>query len=129
MALNSAVKIPSLAIVVSKPGSERRYGAAIVVSALMSLAGMAVVVAAPASGDSQSAAAIFPPWWSPAAAFAAAGSVGEVARTGAVSSILIVHSSAPDLADRLRKAGALLVLDPIRLSQCERPVSEGYSRE
>jgi hypothetical protein len=118
-----------LAIIVSKPGSERRYGAALIVSAFISLTGVVAVFAAPAAGDAQSAAAIFPPWWSPAEAFAAAGSAGEVARTGAISSILIVHSPAPDLADRLRKAGALLVLDPLRLAQCEKLISEGSSRE
>ena len=107
-----------------KPGSERRYGAAVAVSALISFAGMAVVFAAPSAGAVQSAAAIFPPWWSPAEAFAAAGSAGEVARTGALSSILIVHSQAPDLAGRLRRAGALLVLDPVRLAQCAQLVSE-----
>jgi hypothetical protein len=102
---------------------------ALFISALISFGGILAVVAAPASADSQSAAAIFPPWWSPAETFAAAGAAGEVARTGAFSSVLIVHSQAPALADRLRKAGALLVLDPIRLAQCERAPTEGNARE
>lgn len=111
-----------IGVVVSKLEYKRRYGAAILVSALISVASMAVVVAAPRAADLHAAAAIFPPWWSPAEAFEAAGTAGEVVRTGAVSSILIVHSQAPDLAGRLRRAGALLVLDPVRLALCEPPV-------
>jgi hypothetical protein len=86
-------------------------------------------MAAPGKGEAQSAAAVFPLWWTPAQAFAAASSAGEVARTGALSSIVIVHSTKPALAERLRKAGALFVLDPIQLALCERSASQGNADE
>ncbi len=55
-------------------------------------------------------AAVFPPWWSPARSFAAAAEAGDVARTGAVRSVIVVRSDRAGLADRLRAAGALLIL-------------------
>lgn len=108
---------------------EYRFNAAPIVSTFIGLAGLLAVLAAPTAGDPQSAAALFPPWWSPARAFAAAGSAGEVARIGAFSSILIVHSREPALADRLRKAGALLILDPVQLALCERSTAQGDANE
>jgi hypothetical protein len=106
-----------------------RFNATLTVAAFVSLAGIFAVLAASPEADAQSAAAIFPPWWSPAQAFAAAGSAGEVARKGAFSSVLIVHSTEPALAERLRKAGALLILDPIRLALCEPSLAEGNVHE
>ena len=105
------------------------YAGALTVSAMISLAGMLVMFDAPAGRNPQTAAAVFPPWWSAAEAFAAAGSAGEVARAGALSSILIVHSKEPALADRLRKAGALLVLDPERLALCAQSTVQGDANE
>jgi hypothetical protein len=98
-------------------------------SAFISLAGLLAAIAAPGKSEPQAAAAVFPPWWSPAQAFAAAGSTGEVARTGALSSIVIVHSTTPALAERLRKAGALFVLDPVQLALCERSAAQGNADE
>lgn len=108
---------------------EFRLIGALIVSALVSLTAIVAVFAGSPPGDSQSAAAVFPPWWSAAKAFEAAGSAGEVARTGAFSSVLIVHSKDPALADRLRKAGALLVLDPVRLALCERAAAQGNAHD
>jgi hypothetical protein len=95
------------------------------VSAFIALVGVFVILASAAPRDPHSAAALFPPWWSSARAFAAAGSVGEIARTGVISSIIVVHSNAPGLADRLRDAGALLIIDPERLVSCGSPAAEG----
>jgi hypothetical protein len=113
------------------PEVEPKYGfnAALIVSAFIGLAGLFAALAAPTAHDPSSAAAIFPPWWSAAEAFAAAGSAGEVTRIGAFASVLIVHSKAPALADRLRKAGALLILDPVQLALCERSIAQGNTHE
>jgi hypothetical protein len=92
---------------------------------LISLGGIVAVCSTPLAADRRSVAAVFPPWWSAARAFEAAGSAGEIARTGAYSSILIVHSTQPALAARLRKAGAFLVLDPMRLARCMQPTATG----
>lgn len=67
----------------------------------------AVLSLPPAAGE---AAAVFPPWWPAARAFASASSAGAVSGTGALRSILIVRSDRPALAERLRAAGAVLVL-------------------
>jgi hypothetical protein len=110
-------------------GPNYSFNPAVVAAVVISLAGLVAALAIPARGDAQSAAAVFPPWWSPAQAFAAAGSVGEVTRTGALSSIVIVRSEEPALADRLRKAGAVFVLDPVQLALCKRFASQGTMHE
>ncbi|WP_158817857.1 hypothetical protein [Methylocapsa sp. S129] len=106
-----------------------RLNAALIVSVFISLTGLFAALAAATAGDSASAAAVFPPWWSPARAFEAAGAAGEVTRIGAFSSVLIVHSREPALAERLRKAGALLILDPVQLALCERSIAQGDTHE
>lgn len=73
--------------------------------------------------DASSIAAVFPPWWSPAQAAAAAASAGQIAGAGR-GSIVIVTSPAPGLSDRLRRAGALLLLGPGLAGQCAQPVSK-----
>jgi hypothetical protein len=56
-------------------------------------------------------AAVFPPWWSAARTFSAGAQSGaQIARLGAFSNILVV-TSATNPAQRLRAAGALLLLD------------------
>lgn len=69
---------------------------------------LAAALSLPPGADA--VAAVFPPWWSAARAFASASSAGAVTGTGALRSVLIVRSDRPDLAERLRAAGALLVV-------------------
>ncbi len=109
--------------------SKSRLVGALIVSLLMSLTGIVAVFAGSTPGDPHSAAAIFPPWWPAAKAFEAAGSAGEVARIGAFSSVLVVHSKEPALVDRLRKAGALVVLDPVQLAACDRAATKGNAHD
>ena len=93
-------------------------GLALAAVALAALVG----VASPHVGsDARIVAALFPPWWSPAATFRAAATAGEVVRTGAVRTVVVVRSDAPGLSGRLTGAGAILVLDPTLLGLCGEP--------
>ena len=83
---------------------------------LVSLFAAAGVNATPR--DPARIAAIFPPWWSPAQAFAAAGSAGDVTGVGRSPFILILRGDPSTLAHRARTAGALLILDPDRAGVC-----------
>ena len=83
---------------------------------IVSLFAAAGVNAAPR--DPARVAAICPPWWSPAQAFAAAGSAGDVTGAGRSPFILILRGDPSTLAQRARAAGALLILDPDRAGVC-----------
>ncbi len=64
-------------------------------------------------------AALFPPWWSATSAMtSAAAANGAVVRFGGFRTILILAAGDADLADRLRHAGAWLVLDAEVLGGC-----------
>lgn len=69
-------------------------------------------------------AAVFPPWWNGARAMDAAATAGDIAGAGAHPSILIVSSPAPGLADRLREAGAIILLSPGLAGLCDVPAVE-----
>lgn len=69
-------------------------------------------------------AAVFPPWWSAGQTLGAAASAGDVAGVGAVPFIVIVRGPPADLSQRVRSAGALLLLDPALAGACARPASE-----
>ena len=81
----------------------------LVSTAGLAIAGLLAAVLSLPSGVDE-VAAVFPPWWSAAHAFTSASAAGVVSGSGALRSILIVHSDRPALAERLRAAGALLVL-------------------
>ena len=84
--------------------------------AFSTLAG-ACLALAPVPG--RPVAALFPPWWTPAQAFAAmAAAGGTVTRLTGLPTILVAAPDAPELAQRLRSSGALLVMDAKRLGGC-----------
>jgi len=56
-------------------------------------------------------AAVFPPWWSAARVRSAVVPVGEISATGRAATIVSVIGGA-DLSQRLRAAGAWLILNP-----------------
>jgi hypothetical protein len=85
---------------------------------ITNFAGLTLVFSNLAITNVEYEAAFFPPWWSAARAFEAAGSAGQVSQVGALSTILIVHSTERDLGARLREAGAWLVVNPIDLASC-----------
>jgi hypothetical protein len=62
--------------------------------------------------DAHQAAGVFPPWWSREQVMDAASRAGPVSAAGRSPFVLVVHSSDGDVAARLRRAGALFVLDP-----------------
>jgi len=87
-------------------------GAAMLVVAL-------VAVLAPRDAAGQSVAAIFPPWWDAPRVMAGLGGTDAVIlREGAAPSILLLSSQTPGLPERLRAAGALLIVDPTAVAGC-----------
>ncbi|WP_312781298.1 hypothetical protein [Brevundimonas sp.] len=56
-------------------------------------------------------AAVFPPWWSRQRMDDAVGETGAISAYGGVGAIAVVHGGT-DLPQRLRRAGAWLILDP-----------------
>ena len=83
------------------------------------VAGIAVSVGAAKPNDDSAIVAVFPPWWSASRALTAASDVGAVVDSGAFPFVLIVQSQRPGLGDRLRAAGALLLLNPLGVGGCE----------
>jgi hypothetical protein len=63
-------------------------------------------------------AAVFPPWWHAAEVFTAAGTAGRIVRFGSVRFVVIVAPEDPGMAERLRAAGAILVIDPMFVGGC-----------
>ena len=53
----------------------------------------------------------FPPWWTGGRAFAAAAGAGLIVALGPLPSVLIVQGDPAGLADRLRAAGAIFIVD------------------
>lgn len=56
-------------------------------------------------------AAVFPPWWSAQAVLEAASLAGNVVAAGGAPFVVAVSSERDDLADAIRAAGAIIVLD------------------
>jgi hypothetical protein len=81
-----------------------------------SLVAAAMVSARPT--DALRLAAIYPPWWSAERALVAASAVGPVAGSGRLPFIVAVSAAGPDLVERLKSSGALLVVDGSRFSFC-----------
>lgn len=91
-----------------------RAAAALALLALLALA----AELPPAAAGARTVTAVFPPWWSTGRVWRAAGSAGAVVNGGASSFVLVLHASTPGLADRARRAGALLLLDPRGFGGC-----------
>jgi hypothetical protein len=68
-------------------------------------------------------AAVFPPWWSAERVRAAVEPVGEISSTGRAATVVSVLGGA-DLAERLRSAGAWLILNPELVGCATRPGAE-----
>jgi hypothetical protein len=89
--------------------------AAFLVISWLSVAALAVQ---PRPGDDV-VAVIFPPWWSLDRSLAAAATAGAaIVRTGAVPAIVVVQAVGADRMQRLRRAGALLLIDPRAVAAC-----------
>jgi len=95
-------------------------------TAVIACVGLAAVLPT-APANAVSLAAVFPPWWSQGQVWRAAMSTGDVIDVGSSRFVLVLHSNASGLAARLRRAGALLVLDPLTMGVCARPTEEEKS--
>lgn len=74
---------------------------------------------APDADGTGPVAAVFPPWWSAHDVMAGVFRTdASILREGFSSSIILASSPTPGLAERLREAGALLVLDPVAAAGC-----------
>ncbi len=65
-------------------------------------------------------AAVFPPWWSQTRILKAGLPVGDIAAMGAAPFVIVLHVRTASAEQTLRRAGALLVIDPARFGVCER---------
>jgi hypothetical protein len=69
--------------------------------------------------DSDVVAAVFPPWWSTQHIFEAAASAdASIVRTTAIAAVVVVKPDGHKGADRLRKAGAWLTINPQAIAGC-----------
>jgi len=73
--------------------------------------GLLLSVASGAERDPSRVGVMFPPWWSSARTLDAGSRAGHVLSVGALPSVLVVQSDRPGLRDRLRAAGAMILLD------------------
>jgi len=72
----------------------------------------------PPPAQSTTLMAVFPPWWAPNQVWDAAGSVGYVVGVGGKTWAVVVHSDSTNLALKLQRVGAWLVLDPRGMGIC-----------
>jgi len=104
------------------PSASGPQGAANPLSLLPALAiGLAGFVAIPLAArplDPQIAAGVFPPWWGAERVTLAGAQAGLILGQGTYPFIIIVRDPAGDAANRLRRAGALLTLDPQQAGGC-----------
>lgn len=90
--------------------------------AVTTLAVAATSATAVPSDPGAGVAAVFPPWWAREdAAAAVAGADGLIVREGAIPTILVVRPGRPGLVERLRRQGALLIVDPLIARGCLTP--------
>jgi hypothetical protein len=104
--------------------AERPFGATTALCLALSLilastAGIAAAASQPRRPDRM--VAIFPPWWTPAMGASAAAANGALSASGGWRNSWIVQSDAPDLEARLRRSGALLLLDSTLARDCAEP--------
>ncbi|WP_233245327.1 MULTISPECIES: hypothetical protein [unclassified Caulobacter] len=79
---------------------------------------LAVTLSSASPRDPGRVAAVFPPWWSAAHAAGAATTAGDIAGAGSVPFILILRGDPATLGQRLRAAGAIVLLDPEAAGVC-----------
>ena len=77
-----------------------------------------LIAALTAGPDLGPVAAVFPPWWDSAHAFAAAATGGPVLGMGLRGFVVLVAPEEPNGRQRLRRAGAWLLIDPSSLAGC-----------
>jgi hypothetical protein len=103
-------------LLMSDPPAGRNRSALVIGSAICILS-LAVSAGAVVPADARQVAVLFPPWWSAPKVFAHAASAGEIVQVGAPF-VLILRSDQPGLSARLRRAGAVLLLNPLGVGPC-----------
>ncbi len=87
--------------------------------ALVTSLGLAISVKAAVSpASSTTVTAVYAPWRTAEHAFLAAASAGRVVGIGKLAFLVTVESDAPDLAARLRRTGALAIIDSSFTTLC-----------
>lgn len=109
-----------------EPGPTRRATAIFDLAAMgfVPLAvGVSLVAAipSPSYGGSGAIAAVFPPWWTAERVFEAAGGAGPLLDAGQASFVMVVGFDDPGVAERLRAAGALFLVDAAAVG-CAPPI-------
>lgn len=103
------------------PSSDRVTLSSLLPAGLAGIAMLAVALfglLTPADGATR-VAAIFPPWWTAQDVMASlSGSDTVILRGGIAPSVLLLSSPTPGLSQRLRNAGALLIIDPEAAAGC-----------
>ena len=84
-------------------------------STILVTAALTLIAAAPPA-HAYAVAAVFPPWWSAGEVRLAVDPIGATSAIGRTPTIVTVYGGV-DLQQRLRNAGAWLILDP-RLLAC-----------
>lgn len=95
----------------SNPGQPKPFVVVslVIVTIAVTLAPAALAMTRPSNPFQ--VAAVFPPWWSRQRMNYAVGEAGAISAYGGVGAIAVVHGG-NDLPQRLRRAGAWLILDP-----------------
>lgn len=101
-----------------RDGKKSGAGGLLAVSLTMLLGLFAAVAVNAQPRDPSRVAVVFPPWWTVAESVSAAGSAGRVAAVGGAPFIVILRGDPIDLAQRVRAAGALMVIDPDLAGVC-----------
>lgn len=101
------------------PGRTAELAWTLVPSFVLALGGLAVGAKAHlAPKDMQTMTAVFAPWWDAERTFASAARVGAVVAMGPASNFVTVHDTGANLAERLRAAGAIAVINPSVAAFC-----------
>ncbi len=79
---------------------------------LIPVIGIVFAAQAMPAGKAGALLAIYPPWWSSERALQAASDAGDISAGSARGFAFVVRSSRPDLPERLRASGAIMILNP-----------------
>lgn len=86
--------------------------------AILALAGGGLLAAVPSAPAGGAVAAVFPPWWDAKRAVTAATNAGIALGVGVTSFVVIVRPEDAQGQEKLRQAGAWMLLDPRGLAGC-----------
>jgi len=88
-------------------------------------ASLVAAVPSPSFGRSATIAAVFPPWWAAGRVFEAAAGAGPLLDAGRAPFVMVVGFTDPGVADRLRAAGAIFLVDAAAVGCAPSGLEEG----